>query len=94
MTSHPSSIMSLKRSSMRAWKVAGELQSPKNMTVGSKSPRSHLNAAFHWSPSFILTLLYPERKSSLEKTVAPLSLFMRFWTSGMGYEFLIVPSFR
>ena len=43
--------MSLKVESIIAWKVAGELHSPKNITVGSKSPRFVENAAFHWSPS-------------------------------------------
>jgi len=45
------------------WKVAGELHKPKYMTRGSKSPRLVLNAAFHSSPSLILTLLYPHRRS-------------------------------
>ena len=38
MTSHPSVIMSQKESFMNHWNVAGKLQRPKNMTVGSKSP--------------------------------------------------------
>ena len=55
-----------------AWNVAGELHIPKNITVGSKSPQLVLNAAFHWSPSLILTLLYPHRTSSLVKYLAPI----------------------
>jgi hypothetical protein len=44
-------------SSIIAWKVAGELHIPKNMTVGSYSPQFVLNAAFHLSPDWIRTLL-------------------------------------
>ena len=39
ITNHPSAIISLKESFMNLWKVAGELQSPKNIMVSSKSPR-------------------------------------------------------
>src|SRR5258708_40269910 len=53
------------------WKVAGELVSPKNITVGSKSPLGVRNAAFHLSPSLIRTLLYPHRISNLVKRVQP-----------------------
>ncbi|KIJ06994.1 hypothetical protein PAXINDRAFT_39012, partial [Paxillus involutus ATCC 200175] len=42
-----------------AWNVGGELQSPKNMTFGSKSPWGVMNAAFQRSPGLICTLLYP-----------------------------------
>ena len=34
------------------WNVAGELVSPKNITVGSKSPYGVLNAALCSSPCF------------------------------------------
>ena len=37
MTSHPSAIMLRMESFMNRWKVAGELVSPKNMTVGLNS---------------------------------------------------------
>jgi hypothetical protein len=47
--------------------VAGELLIPKNMTVGSNNPQFIKNAAFHSSPSFIHTLLYPHIISSLLK---------------------------
>ena len=40
-------IISPKMSSIIAWKVAGELHSPKNITVGSNSPLFVLKAAFH-----------------------------------------------
>ena len=39
MRSHPSVIMSRKESFMKCWKVAGEFIIPKNITIGSKSPR-------------------------------------------------------
>ena len=52
-------IISPKMSSIIAWNVAGELHIPNNITVGSKSPLFILKATFHWSPSLILTLLYP-----------------------------------
>jgi len=39
------------------WKVAGEFVNPKYITVGSYVPMSIVNAAFHLSPSLILTLL-------------------------------------
>ena len=48
MTSHPSAIMSWKESFMNRWKVAGELVSPKNITVGLKRPLCVMKAAFHW----------------------------------------------
>ena len=70
----PSSIKSLKMSFIMVWKVAGELVRPKNMTVGSKSPLLVRKAAFHSYPSFIRTLLYPQRTSNLEKTLDPFSL--------------------
>ena len=37
--------------------VDGALQNPKNITVGSKSPRMVMKAAFHWSSSWIQMLL-------------------------------------
>ena len=86
-------ISILKMSSMNRWKVAGELHIPKNMTNGSKSPFVVLKAAFHSSPSLILTLLYPDRKSSLVKYLAPFSLSMRSEMRGKGYVSLTVPSF-
>jgi hypothetical protein len=56
------------------WNVAGELQRPKNMTVGSNNPLCVLNAAFHWSPSLIRILLYPHQTLALLKYFAPFSL--------------------
>jgi hypothetical protein len=46
-------------------KVAGELVSLKNITVGSNSPSLVINAAFHSPPSLILTLLYLHHISNL-----------------------------
>jgi hypothetical protein len=47
-----------------AWKVAGELVSPKEHYVGSYSPNGVMNAAFHSSPFLIRTLLYPHHTSN------------------------------
>ena len=41
------------------WKVAGELVSPKNITVGLYNPSLVMNAAFHPSFSLMRTSLYP-----------------------------------
>ncbi len=46
MVTLPSPIRSRKMSFIIHWKVAGELVSPKNMTVGSNSPRLVRKAAF------------------------------------------------
>ena len=60
----------LKITFMNDWNVAGELVSPKNMTVGLKSPIFVQKAAFHSSPSLIRILLYPHRTSIFEKILA------------------------
>ena len=67
------------------WKVAGEFVSPKNMTVGSNSPRVVLKAAFHSSPLSIQMLLNPHCTSSLVNYLAPLSLSMISPMSRRGY---------
>ena len=59
MTSHPSARRSLKELFINHWKVAGELDWPKNMTIGSNNPLWVMNTSFHWSLSLIQTLLYP-----------------------------------
>src|SRR5712691_2279102 len=64
------------------WKVAGELVSPKNMTVGSNSPSGVRNAAFHSSPVLIQMLLYPQRMSNLVNKVQPVSQLMTVGMSG------------
>jgi len=65
------------------WNVAGELVSPKNMTVGSNSPSGMRKAAFHSSPGLILMLLYPQWMSTLVNSVHPAS---RLITEGMRGE--------
>src|SRR5258708_36740996 len=69
MDSHPWAISLRKIIFIIIWKVAGELVSPKNITVGSKSPSGVRNAAFHSSPSLMRMLLYPQRISNLVKRV-------------------------
>src|SRR5713226_7003091 len=68
---HPWAISRQKIMFIIIWKVVGELVSPKNMTVGSKSPSGVRNAAFHSSPSLMRMLLYPQRISNLVKRVQP-----------------------
>ncbi|OSX55833.1 hypothetical protein POSPLADRAFT_1092401, partial [Postia placenta MAD-698-R-SB12] len=66
----PPTMRSWKISFIMAWKVAGELVRPKNITrVGSYSPRLVTKAAFHSSPALIRTLLYPHRTSNFVKSV-------------------------
>ena len=45
--------------------MAGELQSPKNMTIGSKSPKGVEKAAFQQSSGRMRILLYLHRTSNL-----------------------------
>jgi hypothetical protein len=59
MVNHLSATSSKKSVFIIVWKVAGKFVSPKNMTVGSNSPSFVMKAAFYWSLSLILTLLYP-----------------------------------
>ncbi|KAF8529937.1 hypothetical protein JB92DRAFT_2858824 [Gautieria morchelliformis] len=59
-TTTPSSMRLLKMSFIIVWKVAGLFVSPKNMTRGSYRPLFVRKAAFHSSPSFMRTLLYPQ----------------------------------
>ena len=84
MISHPSAIMSQKESFMNCWKVAGELVSPKNMTVGLNNPLWVTKAAFHWWPSLIRMLLYPHQTLNLVKTLASRSLSTRSEMRGRG----------
>ncbi|OSX64528.1 hypothetical protein POSPLADRAFT_1137478 [Postia placenta MAD-698-R-SB12] len=73
----PPTMRSWKISFIIAWKVAGELVRPKNITKGSYNPRLtpyQLVTAFHLSPALIRTLLYPHRTSNFVKSVAPRSL--------------------
>src|SRR5712675_1017718 len=77
--SHPSRISSSKIAFIIAWKVAGELVIPKNMTVSSYRPSFVMKAAFHSLPSLILTLLYPHRTLNLVK-----SFFILTWLINCG----------
>ena len=83
MITMQSLIISLKMLSIIAWNVVGELHIPKNITVGSKSPLFILKA-FHWSPSLILTLLYPHQTSNLVNHHALLSLSRSSLINGKG----------
>ena len=49
--------MSLNELFINHWKVAGEFERPKNITVSSNNPFGVMNAAFHSSPSLIRMLL-------------------------------------
>ena len=64
--------------------MAGELHSPKNITVSSNSLRGVMNAAFHLSSDLIRILLYPHQISILVKIDDSLSLSIRLEMSGSG----------
>src|SRR5216683_6467795 len=72
------------------WKVAGELQSPKNITVGSYSPSLVVKVAFHSWPFLICTALYPQRMSNFVKRVHPLRRSVCWGISRRGYLFRTV----
>ena len=74
--------------------MAGELHKPKNITVGSNSPRLVLNAAFHWSPSLIRILLYPAQRSSFVKYFISVNPSSKLVIMGSGPLSGIVPEFR
>src|SRR6267154_4810404 len=84
ITTSPVAISLRKVASIMVWKVAGELVSPKNITVGSKSPLFVLKAAFHWSPSLMQILLYPHRTSNLVNHCFLMSWVTSFLMSGRG----------
>src|SRR5258707_3866299 len=88
--SHPCAISRRKIMFIIIWKVAGELVSPKNITVGSKSPLGVRNAAFHSLPSLIRTLLYPHRMSNLVKRVQPARRSMVWGIRGETLQFFCV----
>ncbi len=88
----PDAMRSLKMSFIIHWKVAGELVSPKNITIGSNKPWLVLNAAFHSLPVLMRTLLYPHQTSSLEKYLVPRNLSISSKMRGSRYQFLIVIS--
>ena len=93
ITMHPL-IKSLKIESIIDWNIAGELHKPKNITVGLNNPLFVLNAAFHWSPSLIQMLLYPQHTSSLVKYLAPANLSVSSEIRGSEYACLMVQSLR
>src|SRR5258708_37753874 len=72
------------------WKVARELVSPKNMTVGSKSPSGVKKATFGLSPGLMRMLLYPHRISNFVKSVHPLKRSMVWGMRGETLRFLVV----
>ena len=76
--------MSLNESFINLRKVAGEFDSPKNMTVGLNNPLDVMKAAFHWSPSLILMLLYPDCMSNLVKMVTSFTMSIRLEIRGSG----------
>ena len=75
-------------------KVAGELVSPKNITVGWNSPRGVLNAAFHWSSSRIRMFSYPHRMSNLVNSSLPWRCSRMVFIRGKGYSSLTVHELR
>ena len=70
---------------MKPWNMAGELHSPKNITIGLNRPFLVLKAAFHWSSSTIGRVLYPHRTSNFENHSFPVNLWTISSISGSGY---------
>ena len=70
--------------SMIHWKVAGELQRPKNITRGMKYLKGVRKAAWCLSSGLILMLLNPHRISSLVKTITEVRLMMSWSIKGSG----------
>src|SRR5229473_2162435 len=91
--SHPWAISRRKIIFIIIWKVAGELVSPKNITVGSKSPSGVKNAAFDSLPGLIRILLYPHLMSNFVKRVHPLRRSMVWGMRGETLRFLLVHLF-
>lgn len=86
--------LSLNISSMKFWKVAGELYNPKNMAVGSNALSSVINAAFHSSPFFMQIFGYLYQMSNLKKIMAFLILSISVWRLEIGYQFLTMYLFN
>ena len=76
--------------SIIVWKVAGELVSPKYMTMGSQTLKHVLKVAFHWSPSHMRMLLYPHQMSKVEKMKELASADIDSLMFGKGALFLTV----
>ena len=64
--------------------MARELQSPKNIKVGSKSLKGEEKAAFQLSSGQMRMLLYPHWTSNLVKILLSLSLSTSLEMSGSG----------
>ena len=64
--------------------MGGALQKPKNMTVGSNSPKGVIKVAFHWSSSQRQMLLYPQHMSNLVKIVESFMSLISSGISGSG----------
>jgi hypothetical protein len=79
------SMRSLNISFIILWKVAGELQRPKNMTSGLYNPNSVMNAAFHSLPYLMQILLYPHCTSSLVNQYECVSFCTMLIMQGIGY---------
>ena len=77
--------MSAKMWFMKDWKVGGPLQNPKNMTVGSKSPKGVMKAPFHWSSLRMRMLLNPHQTSNLVKIMESFILSINSGIRGKGY---------
>ncbi len=78
--------------SIMVWNVAGELVSPKNITVGSKSPIFVMKATLCQSSSIICTVLYPQWMLTTVISLVLLILSISWGMSGKGYQFLMVHS--
>ena len=76
------------------WKVAGELVSPKNITVGSKSPSGVRKATFHLTPGLMLMLLYPQCMLNLVNKEHPASLSTTDGMRGETFQFFFVHLFN
>ena len=86
----PAATPSLKIVFIIIWNVAGELVSPKNITVGSNSPLGVRKAAFHSSPGLILMLLYPQQTSTLVNNVHPANQLITNGIRGDTFLFRLV----
>jgi hypothetical protein len=88
--SHPCATSVQKMVFIIIWKVAGELVSPKNITVGSNNPSGVRNAAFHLSPFLMHTLLYPQRTLNKVNKVHLLRWSIVCGISGDMFQFFLV----
>ena len=88
--SHPFATSIQKIVFIIIWNVAGELVSPKNITIGSNSPSGVRNAPFHSSPSLIHRLLYPHHMSNFVNRVLLLRRSIVWGMSGDTFQFFFV----